>query len=151
MKKKLLINERGSMGIETVLLGFFFLIFLLMPLYFFLYEQYYYSMRANVCAGNLDNALDQIEWNLQTESLASAQRYLSTGEMKEALKREMASMPEMVLKEILVEEIYKEGLPQVSIRVALKYPAKTIVGEILEPDGYLTMTFCRQRELPYDR
>lgn len=150
-------TKKGSAGAELILWTFLILIFVWMPIFSFVFEKFVYSAQANKWAAVLDNSLDGLEWQLQTDALAQADRQVSLSEVKLCLSQPMLEMqsqnPEILWRFDLCQ--FDKSIPgehpKLLVKLVVFYPAATFLGKVFSSDGRLDLNFDRSRELPYDR
>lgn len=150
-------TEKGSAGTELVLWSFMILIFVWLPIFSFVFEKFVFSAQANKWAAVLDNSLDGLEWQLETDALAQADRQVSISEVRLCLSQPMLELqiqnPEIVwwFESCQYDTSMTGGHPKLSVKLRVSYPAATFLGKTFSSDGRVEMSFDRLREMPYDR
>lgn len=154
---RLLSTNRGSAGMEFILWTFLLLIFILIPVFSFVFEKFMYGVQANRWSAALDNSLDSMEWHLQTEGLARTERDLSISQLTLTLSQSLNALQEQnrdsqwQILDCQFESDASGGHPRILVKVQVRYPAATFIGRALSSDGKMNLVFDRLRELPYDR
>lgn len=147
-------TERGSAGIDMILLSFMVLVFLAMPLLMSMFEVYNYVMLGAVWSAGTENVLDQVEWQLQTEALSECERNLLLDETRKAFETQFEGMKgERRETAWTIRNLsYVDGdPPKLNVRVSLSYEPVTMVGLFISQGGPLTLELYREREFPIDR
>lgn len=154
---KLLSTEKGSAGSEFILWAFMVLIFVWIPIFSFVFEKFVYSVQANKWAAVLDNSLDGLEWQLQTEALAQADRQVSISDVRLSLSQPMVELQTQNsdirwwFESCQFVNSASGGHPKLFVQLEVSYPAVTFLGKVFSSDGRVKLSFERLREVPYDR
>lgn len=147
-------GERGSAGVEMVIVSFMLLVFLLAPLMCFLFEVYAYGIHSLRWMTAVENTLDQLEWQLETEALSETGRHISQETARQVLETQFHSLTDGSLEESWTLETcrFTEGNPPLlEVDLAVRYEPSTVVGLLLAQSGELQFNISRVREFPYDR
>lgn len=152
--EKGLSTERGSAGIDMILLSFMVLIFLAAPLLSGIFEVYCYVMHGVVWSAATENILDQVQWQMETEALSECERKLLLSATQGVFAKDFDALVEDPSKMnwTLKELTYVAGEPpRLEVRVGIKYKPVTMVGVFISRGGWLELELNRRREFPIDR
>lgn len=147
-------TERGSAGIDMILLSLMVLIFLAAPLLSGIFEVYCYVMHGAVWSAATENILDQVQWQMETEALSECQRDLLLNETQAIFAKDFDALVEDPLETdwTLKGLTYMAGEPpSLEVRVGVKYKPVTMVGVFISQGGWLELELNRRREFPIDR
>jgi hypothetical protein len=149
-----LLTERGSAGIEMVLWSFMALVLVMMPLICFIFEVYFYGVHSLKWINATDNALDALEWKLETNELSEARERILENQIQadlEAYLRTMKTPTSGEVYQIKVCEFTESTPPCLALQLEVGYDPSTFVGELVATAGKLRFQILRERELPCDR
>ena len=147
-------TERGSAGIEMVLISCMLMLFVLLPLVCFLFEVYIYGVHGVRWMNATENALDALEWELQTPALSQVERRVAVEAYKDVLR---VKLNQQVLQaagerfEIEHLSLVADEPPVLSLKLNVSYIPSTMLGMAVAQSGRLSFVIERERELPCDR
>ncbi len=151
---KELLTERGSAGIEMVLWSFMVIVFIMMPLICFLFELYIYGLHGLRWGTGVENALDALEWQLQTPALSVVERRMSPESLTTALNSHLNQLRIAETGEVYqIEQLELVGTdpPTLHFRLKVSYEPSTMIGECMATAGRIEMLIEKERELPCDQ
>ncbi len=151
---KELSTERGSAGIEMVLWSLMLLVFIALPLICAIFEVYTYTLYGVKWSAATENVLDQVEWQMQTESLSECGRDLFLEKTRVMLASEFDALSASNQGEhwnIETLAVIEEDPPQLNIELIVEYDPVTMVGAFISNKDHLEIRLVRQREFPIDR
>lgn len=147
-------TERGSAGIDMILLSFMVLVFLAAPLLLSIFEVYSYVMYGAVWSAATENVLDQVQWQMETEALSECERKLLLDNTQgifskdfDALIEDPSKMNWTIRRLIYVTS----DPPRLEVQIGVKYKPVTMVGVFICQGGWLELELSRRREFPIDR
>ena len=147
-------TESGSAGMEMVLWSFVALIFVFAPLMCFLFETYTYGVYSLRWMTATENALDLLEWELETEALSETSRVVSKERAKIMLNGCLETLGAPETEESWTVEICEYTMaepPFLEVQIKVAYKPMTMVGALAANSGYLQFRINRIRELAHDR
>lgn len=147
-------TERGSAGIEMVLASCMLMLLVLLPLVCFLFEVYIYGIHGVRWMNATENALDALEWELQTPALSQVERRVAVDAYRGVLQTQLnpillAAAGESYQIEALT--LSSEVPPVLKVKLKVSYVPSTMVGAAVAQSGKLSFVIERDRELPCDR
>ncbi len=152
--ENVLSTERGSAGIDMILLSLMVLVFLAAPVLFGVFEVYCYVMHGAEWSAVTENVLDQVQWQMETESLSECERDLLLNQTQDVFAKDFDAM----IKDKTEMNWSLKGLtyiesepPRLEVRVNVKYKPVTMVGVFISQGGWLELELNRRREFPIDR
>lgn len=151
---KELLTERGSAGIEMVLWSFMAMVFVMIPLICFLFELYIYGLHDLRWGTGVENALDALEWQLQTPALSVVERRMSTEALTTALNSHLSQLSIAETGEVYqIEQLELVGSdpPTLQFRLKVSYLPSTMIGACMATNGRIEMVIETERELPCDQ
>lgn len=147
-------TERGSGGIEMVICSFMILVFLLAPFMCFLFETYTYGVNSLKWTGATENALDSLEWQLQTKALSQTERIIAQEKAKSCLEVYFKKIENKQAGEewqVEICQFSETQPPKLEIQLQVMYEPTTVVGLLLSESGKLHFGINCVREFPSDR
>lgn len=147
-------TERGSGGIEMVILSFMILVFLMAPFMCFLFETYTYGVYSMKWISATENVLDGLEWQLETEALSQTQRVIVQEKAKSYLELYYKKIENKQAGEQWQVEICEFSMtqpPTLEVQLRVMYEPTTVVGLLLSESGKLHFGINCVREFPSDR
>lgn len=149
-----LLTERGSAGIDMILLSFLILVFLAVPLLMSVFEVYTYVMQGAVWSAATENVLDQVEWQIQTEGLSACERILVLEETRQTFAAHFDGVKgerEGTAWSIQALSYGEQDPPSLAVKVRIRYEPVTMVGLFIGQGSPLAFDLYREREFPIDR
>lgn len=147
-------TERGSAGIEMVILSSMLLVFVLLPLICFIFEIYLYGIHSVRWMNSVENALDALEWELQTPALSQVERRLVVNAYEETLQAQLnPTLMESSGESYQIESLtlLAQDPPVLKLKLKVFYLPSTMLGAAVAQAGQLSFVIERERELPWDR
>jgi hypothetical protein len=147
-------TERGSGGIEMIICSFMILVFLMAPLMCFLFEMYTYGIYSLKWTSATENALDSLEWQLETKALSETERIIVQDKAKSSLQAYYKKIENKQAGEewqIEICEFSKAQPPTLELQLQVMYEPTTVVGLLLSKSGKLHFGINCVREFPSDR
>lgn len=151
---KELSTETGSAGLEMVLWSFVALIFIFAPLMCFLFETYTYGIYSLRWMTATENALDLLEWELETEALSETSSVISKDKAKVMLNSYFETVKNSESGETWTLEICDYTMaepPFLEVQIKVEYQPMTMIGALVANSGILQFRINRIRELASDR
>lgn len=147
-------TESGSAGLEMVLWSFVALIFIFAPLMCFLFETYTYGLYSLRWMTATENALDLLEWELETEALSETSSVISKERAKIMLNHYFETVGDSESGETWTVESCEYTMaepPFLEVQIKVEYQPMTMIGALVANSGNLQFKINRTRELANDR
>lgn len=150
------------MGIDLALWLLMLMVFMVMPLILFIFEVNIHTTYGMASASMVDNYLEQADWHIATDALASAQVNLKVSHLEEELKQAIESKLQnaqepLKLEGLSVRAIYDDALKcgalkggALTLYVSFSYEPVTYLGRLFSGER-IYLEVKRMREVPVDQ